>query len=204
MLWCLCSHMAEFTPNIKTILFMGQTGSGKGVQSKLLSEKTGFEVFSTGGRYRELRVGESDLAKRIREQYDGGLLMPSWFSTFLFQEVTLHRPLNVGIIHESTAKTVFEAQQFDDVMEWLRRPYIMFCLSISQEESMRRQLARAGVESRPESDSEEKLKVRFAEYEAKTGPAIEFFRKKGKVIDIEGERPVEVVHQDVLDHLSKL
>lgn len=200
----LVSRMAEFEPNIKTILFMGQTGSGKGVQSKLLSEKTGFPVYSTGGRYRELRVGESDLAKRIREEYDQGLLMPPWFSTFLFEEIMLYRPLNEGIIHESTAKTLFEAQQFDAVMEWLHRPYVMFGLSISKEESMRRQISRAGVENRPESDTEEKLEVRFDEYEKKTGPAIEFFRQKGKVIDLDGERTVEAVHADVIQHLNKL
>lgn len=200
----LGSPMADINPSVKTILFMGQTGSGKGVQSKLLSEKTGFPVYSTGGRYRELRVGESDLSQRIREEYDLGLLMPSWFSTFLFQEVMLYRPLTEGIIHESTAKTLFEAEQFDAVMEWLHRPYVMFCLSISKEESMRRQISRAGVESRPESDTEEKLKVRFDEYEKKTGPAIEFFRQKGKVIDLNGERTVEAVHADVMEQLNKL
>lgn len=196
--------MAEFTPAINTILFLGHTGSGKGVQSKLLSEKTGFPVFSTGSRYRELRVGESDLAKRIREEYDLGLLMPGWFSSFLFKEAFLYRPLAEGVICEGVGRTLFEAEQFDAVMEWLRRPYVILCLSISQEESMRRQLSRAGEEHRPESDSEEKLKVRFAEYEKKTGPAIDFFRQKGKVIDLNGERPVEVIHQDVLEHLSKL
>lgn len=200
----LVSRMADLDPKIQTILFMGQTGSGKGVQSKLLSEKTGFPVYSTGGRYRELRQGESDLAKRIREEYDLGLLMPPWFSTFLFQEVMLYRPLSEGIIHESTAKTLFEAQQFDATMEWLRRPYLMFCLSISQEESMRRQLSRAGQEHRPESDSEKKLAVRFAEYEAKTGPAIDFFRQKGKVIDVNGERPVEVIHDEIVSILTNL
>lgn len=196
--------MADLDLKIKTILFMGQTGSGKGVQSKLLSEKTGFPVYSTGGRYRELRVGESDLAKRIRAQYDGGNLMPPWFSTFLFLEATLYRQLNEGIIHESTAKTLWEAQQFDAAMEWLGRPYVMFNLNISKEESLRRQRDRAGKESRPESDSEEKLAVRFKEYERETGPAIDFFRQKGKVIDINGERPVEVIHDEVVSILEHL
>lgn len=196
--------MADFVPKIKTILFMGQTGSGKGVQSKLLSEKTGFSVYSTGGRYRELRVGEGDLARRIREEYDQGLLMPPWFSTFLFLEATLYRPLSEGIIHESTAKTQWEARQFDASMEWLGRPYVMFNLTISQEESLRRQRDRAGKESRPESDTEEKLKVRFAEYERETGQAIEFFRQKGKVIDLNGERPVEVIHDEIVSILKNL
>jgi adenylate kinase family enzyme len=196
--------MAEFDPKIKTVLYLGHTGSGKGVQSKLLSEKTGFEVFSTGGRYRELRVGESDLAVRIREQYDKGLLMPPWFSTFLFEEAFLHRPLSEGLICEGIGRTVFEAQQFHEVMEWLRRPYVVFCLSISEEESVRRQMLRAKAEHRPESDSEEKLRVRFAEYDKHTGPAIELLRSKGNVVDLNGERTVEIIHDEVLDILKNL
>lgn len=196
--------MAEFDPNIKTILFLGHTGSGKGVQSKLLAEKTGFEVFSTGGRYRELRVGESDLAMRIREEYDLGYLMPSWFSSFLFQEAFLYRPLSTGIICEGVGRKVEESKAFSDVMTWLRRPYVVFYLSISEEEALRRQLARASAEHRPESDSEEKLRVRFAEYEKYTIPAIDVFRQGGQVVDLDGERPIEVIHADVLDHLAKL
>lgn len=174
------------------------------MQSKLLSEKTGFEVFSTGGRYRELRVGESDLAKRIREEFDLGYLMPAWFSSFLFQEAFLYRPISSGVICEGVGRTVEEAGAFNAVMGWLRRPYVVFCLSISEEESVRRQLTRATAEHRPESDSEEKLRVRFAEYEKKTAPAIELFRQESTVIDLDGERPIETIHQDVLDHLATL
>jgi adenylate kinase len=196
--------MTAFDPAIKTVLFLGHTGSGKGVQSKLLSEKTGFEVFSTGARYRELRVGDSDLAKRIKEQYDLGLLMPSWFSTFLFEEVFLYRPLTHGIICEGVGRTTGESQSFHDAMTWLRRPYIVFYLSISEEESMKRQLRRAGAEHRPESDSEEKLHVRFAEYEKFTVPAIQVFRDNGRVIDLDGERSVEAIHADVMEHLKAI
>ena len=186
----------------KTILFLGPTGSGKGVQSKLLSDKLGYPVFSTGGRYRELRVGEGDLAKRIREQYDGGHLMPAWFSTFLFEEAFLYKPLAEGIICEGVGRTLFEVQNFHDVMEWLRRPYIVFCLNISEEESMKRQLLRTSQEVRPESDSEEKIRTRFAEFKKHTSSAIAFLREKGKVIDMEGERTIEEIHKDVCGHLG--
>jgi adenylate kinase len=188
--------------SIKTILFLGPTGSGKGVQSKLLTEKLGYEVYSTGGRYRELRIGESDLAKRIREEYDLGLLMPPWFSTFLFEEATLYRPLSKGIIHESTAKTLPEAQQFDEVMAWLRRPYVVFYLQITEEESMKRQMIRKEAGHRPDSDTEEKIRTRFKEYNEKTAPAADFFRSKGKMIELDGMRSVEEIHADVLKHLG--
>jgi len=191
--------------SVKTILFLGPTGSGKGVQSKLLSEKTGFSIFSTGGRYRELRLGDSDLAVRIREQYDGGLLMPAWFSSFLFEECFINKSLHEGVICEGVGRRIEEVTEFDEVMEWLRRPYIMFCLNITEEESLKRQMSRNtyGTELRPESDSEEKIRVRFKEYHTFTGPAIEYVRNKGRVIDLDGMRSVEEIHADVLKHLDQ-
>lgn len=193
----------KLNPNLKTILFLGSTGSGKGVQSKLLSEKTGFKVFSTGGRYRELRVGDSHLAARIRQEYDAGLLLPSWFSTFLFQEAFMYLPPEEGIICEGIGRTLQETENFDSVMDWLGRSYVVFCLNITEEESMRRQMARRSEEHRPESDTAEKIQLRFAEFHAKTAPAIEFLRSRGKVVDIDGERSIEEVHADVLAHLGK-
>lgn len=183
--------------DIKTILFLGPTGSGKETQANFLHAKTGFEIFSTGKRYRKLRSENTDLAARIKIDYDQGLLMPAWFSTFIFQEAFLYRPLAEGVICEGLGRTLFESKSFDEVMQWLGRDYVVFCLNIAEEESMARQMKRAETESRPDSDSAEKIRVRFTEYNRHTAPAIAFFREKGKVIDIDGSQTPEKVFEEV-------
>jgi adenylate kinase len=183
---------------IKTILFVGPTGSGKGAQSELLSKKTGFPVFSTGDRYREIRDSGSYLGERIKAAFNQGYLMPGWFSTFLFQEALLYKSPSDGVICEGVGRTLFETQAFEEVMQWLDRPYVVFCITISEEESRKRQLARG----RLDSDSEEKLRVRFDAYTKDTAPAIEYLRTLGKVIDIEGERSVEEIHADIVRRLG--
>lgn len=187
---------------IKTILFVGPTGSGKGVQAKLLSELTGFKIFSSGDRFRELRKRDDDLGARIRQEYDLGLLMPAWFASFVFQEVLIYAPADNGLIFEGTARTEAEARHFDEVTAWLGRNYLVLCLNIGKEESMRRQIKRSQVEYRPDSDSPEKIHVRFAEFNKHTAPAIAFFRSLGKIVDINGEQTIEQVQADVRKVLS--
>lgn len=184
------------SPN--TILFVGPTGSGKGTQSELLSKRLGFPVFSTGDRYREIRSSDTHLGKRIQKALDEGYLMPSWFSTFLFEEAILYKDPSEGVICEGVGRTPLEGQAFEKVMQWLGRSYIVFCLNISEEESLKRQLSRG----RMDSDTKEKLHVRFAAYAKDTKPTIEYFRSLGKVVDLHAERSVEEIHQEVLEHLG--
>jgi len=182
-----------------TFAFMSRTGGGKGTQAKLLSEKTGFEVFSSGAKFRELRNRGDALSERIRQEYDKGLLMPSWFSTFLFQEVILYRSPEKGIIFEGACRKEFEAKMFHEVMIWLGREYSVIYLDISEETSMRRQLLRSKTDTnRVESNTEEKIRVRFREFDEHTAKALAFFREQGKVIDIDGEPSVEAVHSEII------
>lgn len=188
---------------IKSVLFMGPTGSGKGTQAKLLAEKTGYKIFSSGDKFRELRQRQDDLGARIREEYDKGLLMPAWFASLVFQEELIYAPSGQGIIFEGTARTLAEAQHFNEVSAWLQRDYVAVCLNIGEEESMKRQIKRAQVEHRPDSDTPEKIHVRFAEFNKHTAPAIDFLRSINKVIEIDGEQSIEQVFADILAKLGE-
>ena len=183
---------------LNTFAFISRTGGGKGTQAELLSKKTGFEIFSTGGKFRELRVRRDELGERVRREYDIGLLMPSWFATLLFQETIVYRPFHEGIIFEGACRKIFEAEMFHEVLTWLEREYKVIYLDISEETSIKRQLLRSKVDAtRVESDSEEKLRVRAREFDKHTAPALDFFRKKGVVIDIDGEPSIEEIHRDI-------
>lgn len=186
----------------KSILFMGPTGSGKGTQAKLLADQTGFKIFSSGDRFRELRKREDDLGVRVRDWYDQGLLMPAWFATFVFQETLLYAPADQGLIFEGTARTIAEAKQFEEVSSWLGREYVAICLEIDEAESMTRQIKRAQTEHRPDSDTPEKIRVRFAEFDKHTAPAIEYFRSIGKLIDVNGQQTIEQVYAEMAGKLG--
>ncbi len=152
----------------------------------------------TGGRIREIMASASPLGTRIKADYDKGLLMPAWFAVFLFQEFLFSLDETTPAVFEGTGRAVDEAQMFNQVASWLGRPYTVFNLVVSDETVMSRSLSRA----RDAADTEQSVTTRLAEYQRSTAPAIEYFRSLGKCIDIDGEKPVEDIHAEVLSHVS--
>jgi adenylate kinase len=185
---------------INTILMMGKTGSGKGVQATLLSKKTGFKIFSSGDRFRELRQGSGWLAARIREDYDRGFLMPPWLASFLFEQPLLEIPPAEGIIFEGSGRKKPEAELFNEVANWIRRDYLVFDLQVGDREVIERLKKRArddGLDA-----SLEKINLRLEEYRKYTVPAIAFFKGIGKVVEINGDQTKEAVHSDITKALG--
>lgn len=189
--------MSDSTPQ-PLYLFVGKIASGKETQGRLLAEKVGAPLFMTGGRIREIMASASPLGTRIKADYDKGLLMPAWFAVFLFQEFLFSLDEATPAVFEGTGRAVDEAQMFNQVASWLGRPYTVFNLVVSDETVMSRSLSRA----RDAADTEQSVKTRLAEYQRSTAPAIEYFRSLGTCIDIDGEKPVEEIHAEVLSHVS--
>ena len=189
--------MPHSNREVRTILFIGRPGSGKETQARLLAEKTGYHLFSTGERFRELREHRDSLGERIKQVYDTGKLMPTWFASYLFEDALLHTSHGTGLIFEGTGRWREEAELFDEVANWLGRQYKVILLNVSEEEAMRRQLSRAEGTDRPDSNSEEKVRVRFKEFAAHTQQAIDFFQEKGVLITIDGEKSMEDIAADI-------
>ena len=180
-------------------LFVGRIASGKETQGRLLAEKLGAPLFMTGGKFREMMAPGFLLGKRIKADYEKGLLMPSWFAVYLFQEFLLQLPEDSSAVFEGTGRAKDEAEMFEKVAAWLGRPYTVFNLKVSPKTVVARSLARA----RDKGDTEESVKTRLAEYDRSTAPAIDYFRSIGKCIDVDGEQPIETIHESVMAHVEK-
>lgn len=184
--------------NIDTIVLLGKTGSGKGTQAELLSQKLGFRKFVTGDRFRKMKLLNNPLGRKVNDWYDKGLLMPHWLATFIFQEELLNLKDGEGVVFEGTGRTLEESKLFNEVCEWLGRDYVAFHLKVSDEEVIRRMEER----KRDNLDTLDKIKKRLEEYELHTAKAIEFFQEKGKLIEIDGEKSPEEVHQEIISKLK--
>lgn len=185
----------------KTVFLFGRPGSGKGTQAKLLAEKLGWSVFSTGERFKELRDSSGALGERVRAAYDAGQLIPDWFPSYLYEDALLTLPADGGVVCEGFPRTLAQAKRADDVLAFLARPYLVLHLFVSEEESLKRMLLRAGEEDRPDSNDEAKIRARFATYTKQTEPVLDFFRAKGALTEVNGEQTREAILRDILASL---
>lgn len=183
--------------DINTVLLVGRPGSGKGTQAKLLCQKLGWTHFSTGDKFKALREDTGGLGDRVRETYDAGKLFPDWFATYLFEHQILELGNDQGIVCDGYPRSLAQAQIFDETLSWLERPYLVLDLMVNEEEAIRRQVERAKVEHRPDSSTEEKIRVRMDAYENATRPILDFFRAKGLLKEIDGEQTPEAVEQAI-------
>jgi adenylate kinase len=186
----------------KTLVMVGKPGSGKGTQAKLVAEKTGWKVFSTGDKFRELKKADTPLGRKIKETMDGGHLMPYWFASFLFEEAVVYLAPEEGIVYEGAGRLPSEAELFHDVMHWLERPYRAVYLDVPAEVVMERLKKRKLIEGRAD-DEEDKIKVRLSVHEKEVEPAMDVFRAKGTLLHINGDQTIESVHEEILKKLTQ-
>ncbi|MDB5245065.1 MAG: adk [Parcubacteria group bacterium] len=180
-----------------TTLLIGRPGSGKGTQAKLLSERLGWIRLSTGDRIKEIRDGNEPFSERVREMYDKGTLLPNWFADYLLESALLDLEPYVGVVMEGFGRTLNQAEHVHEITDWLSRNLQVINLEVSEEEAMRRMMSRSLVQDRPDSNGEEKIALRLAQFAQETGPALEFFRKLGVVTDVDGELTPEGVAEEI-------
>lgn len=180
-----------------TVVMIGKPGSGKGMQSNLLSDDTGFQVFSTGDRFREIQKEDSLRGRKTSEIMNSGQLMPHWFAAYLFQEAILGLREEEGIVFEGTARKKPEAILFNEIMEWLNRPYIAVNLKVSDEVVVERLLKRREIEGRAD-DTEDKIKVRLKVYQDEIAESMDFFKSQKTLVELDGNREPEEIHKDIM------
>lgn len=188
---------------VKTFVFMGLPGSGKGKQAELLSKRSGFPIFSTGGEFRRISAEDSFVGKRVRETIDAGNLMPSWFASYLFERSLFDIEEGDGIIFEGVGRKEPEARLFDEICTWLGRDYRIIHSKVSEKSVIERLRKRQLVEGRHDDDPSV-YQNRLKNFYEHTAPALEFFRSVGKVVEVDGEPLPDIIAQDIWDKVSLL
>ena len=178
----------------RIIFFVGKPGCGKGDQTKLLSEKTGWPVYSSGDLFRAIAEDDSPVGKKVQEENYAGILQPHWFATYLFLKTLFSIASDTGAIFDGFCRKVPETQLVIDSLGWLDRPFSVVHLQVSDEEIIRRLALRKGIEGRADDNVVEKRLKEYLEY---TVPAIELFRSKEVLIEIDGERAREPIAEDI-------
>lgn len=199
------------------IIFLGPQGSGKGTQARLLSDKYGLFYFESGAYLRKISEGHPDLKKYMNL----GKLVPdkemtSYLTAFLDQE-----HLYDDIIFDGFPRTL---DQYNFLKKWLNKKQVKINLGIvieiGEKETIRR-LSGRRIDPKTgniynlvtdkipsdvnindliqrEDDSPEAIKKRLELYKTKTESLIAKLTKDMKIIKINGERPVPVIHQDII------
>ncbi len=185
----------------QTIVVLGKPGSGKGTQAKLLSEKSGFHIFTASEYLKKLAQSHPVVGEHILNDMEQGILVPHWIMSSLWITELMNLQRGEGIIFDGAVRKAEESEIFHEAMTWLGRPYIIIYLSVSEEELRERLLKRAHTEGRVD-DADKTVTRRLEQFKENTEPSLAFFREKGTLLEIDGNRSVEEIHEDIMNQIG--
>ena len=185
------------------LIILGPHGAGKGTQAKLISEKYGIERISTGDIFREHMKNNTDFGKKVRKYMDTNVYVPDKLVDVVIG-VNLKKYKSQGFILDGYPRTLTQAGFLDRLLVELGiKIDVVINLKVDKEELIKRMMRRAKEEKRSD-DTEQGIRSRMHEYETKAEPVIDYYRSRGKIVDINGDQPIEKVFKDIKQVLDKL
>jgi adenylate kinase len=192
--------------NSRAIVFFGRSGCGKGTQAKLLAEllkSQGREVIyvETGSTFREISKQDNLLGKNVNNILKNGFLIPVFLPIWIWTRIIVDNfSGKEDMILDGVCRRKEEAVALDSAFDFynIRNPIIIL-MNVSKEWSYNRMMERKRTDDTPE-----KIQNRLEWYEKDVEPSIDYFRKKYNYtfIDVNGEQPIEKVHQDIVTALK--
>lgn len=190
--------------NVKPLNFIlvGRSGSGKGTQADLIKKKFSNMVhITTGDLMRDLASKDTQVASKIKKIIqEGGLPYDDMATTLWMHEIAYSVKEEEGIICDGFPRRVVEAQNLDRFFEWLERKdstRVLF-LDIAHGEAFTR-LKKRGREI---DDNDEAIQGRMTYFEDKVMPVVDYYKESSRLIDINGEQPIEDVFKEILEKIQ--
>jgi adenylate kinase len=216
---------AQATTMSKIIVMIGAPGAGKGTQARLLSEKYGYPQISTGDILREMAQADTPLGKEIKETLASGKLVSDQILAEVISDRTSREDCRNGFILDGYPRTLEQARKLEELAANQKKKILLVRIAVQEEllfERMtgRRVCSKCGeiynIYSRPPKrdgycdldgapllqridDAPETVSRRFEAYRVATAPLVDYYRESGRLIEIDGDRPVDQVFKQLSD-----
>lgn len=180
------------------LVILGPQGSGKGTQAEILAQKFNAERFEMGAQLRAVKEKGDEFGRQVGSIIDKGDYVPDWMIERVFRDY-FAKNHHVQIVFDGVPRTLEQSEIFDKVIaeQGFSQPWVLH-VNLSKESSFKRLLARGRHD-----DTVEVIEQRLKNHQELTGPVIEKYRREGRLIEIDGEPPVEQVTKLIVDALAK-
>ena len=202
------------------LILFGPPAAGKGTQAKRLVAERGMVQLSTGDMLRAARTSGSELGKRVAAIMDGGSLVSDEIVIALIEERLPEAEAAGGAIFDGFPRTVAQAEALDGLLRRRGQDLdrVVF-FDVPRDELIRRLTGRrvcrqcgaafhlvsappkaagrcdqcGGALYQREDDAEATVARRLDVYQTQTAPLLDYYRRRGLLVQVAGEGPVEEV-----------
>ena len=186
------------------ILLLGPQGAGKGTQAKRISDEYGVPHIASGEILRAEMEAGSELGQRVKETYDRGDLVSDELMIELIRSRLEQPDTESGFVLDGFPRTTGQAEALDSILSDLGRTFsVVFALQLPDEVAFERLRRRAELEGRPD-DTDEAIQRRLDTYHRETEPLIEYYRVRGNLVPIHGDRSENQVFVEIQQALEQV
>ena len=186
------------------ILVLGPQGAGKGTQAKRIAAAYDIPHIASGEILREEMAAGTDLGKRVKDVYDRGDLVSDDLMIELIRNRLEQPDTESGFILDGFPRTTAQAEALEQILSDLGRSFsVVFALQLPDEVAFERLRRRAEVEGRPD-DTDDAIQRRLDTYHRETEPLVEYYRTRGNLVPIHGNRKENEVFSEIQDALEQV
>lgn len=205
------------------IVLLGAPGAGKGTQAQKLVADYGVAHISTGDLLRNAVKAQSELGKQAKSYMDAGQLVPDSLVIDLVKERLAEPDAQKGWILDGFPRNTAQAEVLDSelakmgvALDGALLVDVAFDVIVKRLSS-RRTCRSCGYTAGPETevcprcggemyqrddDKPETIQKRLDTYQSQTAPLIDYYEKQGKLLKVDGDRPVDEVYVDTKAQLG--
>jgi adenylate kinase len=186
------------------ILLLGPQGAGKGTQAKRIADAYEVPHVASGEILRSEMAAGTELGHRVRDVYDRGDLVSDDLMIELIRARLEQADTDDGFILDGFPRTTVQAEALDEMFGEIGRNFsVVFALQIPDNVAFERLRLRAQVEGRAD-DTDEAIRRRLENYHRETEPLIEYYRVRGNLVPIHGERTESEVFAEIQSALEQV
>ena len=212
------------------IVMLGPPGVGKGTQAKILAERTGLAHISSGDLFRENMKNQTELGKLAQSYMNKGDLVPDDVTIAMIRERLARPDCREGAILDGFPRTPAQAEALKQMLAEFGGDVDYVPFINAEEDVLVSRLSgrwtcranghvfheRFNPPQQPgvcdldgsalyqrDDDKVETVKRRIQVYSEQTAPLIEYYREAGKLVEIDGARPIEEVTAALMQAISE-
>ncbi len=212
------------------IVLLGSPGSGKGTQASRIENKYGIPHISTGDIFRDNISRNTAIGVEAKKYIEKGLLVPDELTLNIIENRFLEDDCKEGFLLDGFPRTLVQAEALDKELEKIDKELnAVVNLEVSDESitarmTNRRVCSKCGESYnlcfyRPvldeicdkcggklytrDDDKLETVANRLKVYKNQTLPLIDYYKKKGILIAVNGDKPVDEVFDAIKTALER-
>jgi adenylate kinase len=211
------------------IILLGAPGAGKGTQAVMLAEKLNLVQVASGDLFRQALQQETELGKQAKVYMEKGQLVPNEITIQMVLERLAQPDCINGAILDGFPRNTQQAEALDkELVKQDKAIDKVVSIKVSEAELIKRlggrwicrncQAPYHEVNSPPKvkgvcdrcggelyqraDDNVETIKERLKVYFTETSPLIDYYRKSGTLLEIDGEGTTKDIHQRIVTALN--